>query len=147
MCRSQEMLSPFRQRGGAAIEDHLGVSGLLGFDPAHPISGIAEALDRVLALPAALRSSMSDGVVDLARRRWSWERYAQSLLLASRPGRLLTHTWLLNEIWGAGYTRETHYLRVYIRQLRRKLSDDPFDPRWIFNEPGIGYRWAAQSSK
>lgn len=59
-----------------------------------------------------------------------------------RPGKLLTHAWLLQKVWGPGYGQESHYLRVYVRQLRRKLHDDPGDPRFIVTEPGLGYRWA-----
>jgi two-component system, OmpR family, KDP operon response regulator KdpE len=65
--------------------------------------------------------------------------------MATRPGKLLTHTWLLNHVWGPGYEGEAHYLRVFVRQLRKKLKDDSTDPRWIATEPGIGYRWLAES--
>ncbi|MDP9222851.1 MAG: response regulator transcription factor, partial [Actinomycetota bacterium] len=64
-------------------------------------------------------------------------------VMATSPGKLLTHTWLLNHVWGPGYEAETHYLRVFVRQLRKKLDDDSTDPRWIGTEPGIGYRWLA----
>jgi two-component system KDP operon response regulator KdpE len=59
----------------------------------------------------------------------------------TNPGKLLTHRWLLQRTWGAGYATETHYLRVFIRQLRSKLGDDPARPRFIVTEPGLGYRW------
>jgi two-component system KDP operon response regulator KdpE len=59
----------------------------------------------------------------------------------TNPGKLLIHRWLLQRIWGAGYATETHYLRVFIRQLRSKLRDDPARPRFIVTEPGLGYRW------
>ncbi|MEA2507101.1 MAG: two-component system, OmpR family, operon response regulator KdpE [Actinomycetota bacterium] len=65
--------------------------------------------------------------------------------MATRPGKLLTHTWLLNHVWGPGYEGEAHYLRVFVRQLRKKLKDDSTDPRWIATEPGIGYRWLVES--
>ena len=61
--------------------------------------------------------------------------------LVTHPGRLLTHAYLLRRVWGPGYGSESHYLRVYIAQLRRKLGDDPGSPRFILTEPGIGYRW------
>jgi two-component system, OmpR family, KDP operon response regulator KdpE len=61
--------------------------------------------------------------------------------LVTHPGRLLTHEYLLRQVWGPGYGSESHYLRVYIAQLRRKLGDDPGSPRLILTEPGIGYRW------
>lgn len=60
---------------------------------------------------------------------------------ATHPGKLLTHAWLLQKAWGPRYADESHYLRVYIRQLRRKLNDDPARPRYIATESGLGYRW------
>lgn len=62
--------------------------------------------------------------------------------MATNPGRLLTHRWLLRKVWGVGYSDETHYLHVYVRQLRRKLGDDTGIPSLIITEPGMGYRWA-----
>jgi two-component system, OmpR family, KDP operon response regulator KdpE len=59
----------------------------------------------------------------------------------THPGKLLTHGWLLSRIWGPGYVTETHYVRVYVRALRRKLGDDPGQARFIVTEPGLGYRW------
>jgi len=64
--------------------------------------------------------------------------------MAANPGRLLTHRWLLQKVWGPGYGEESHYLRVFVRQLRRKLRDDPGRPRFIITEPGLGYRWRAE---
>jgi two-component system KDP operon response regulator KdpE len=64
--------------------------------------------------------------------------------MATRPGKLLTHAWLLQRVWGPGYSTESHYLRVFVRQLRKKLGDDPTRPRWIVTEPGLGYRWGAE---
>jgi two-component system, OmpR family, KDP operon response regulator KdpE len=63
--------------------------------------------------------------------------------MATNPGKLLTHGWLLQKVWGPGYARESHYVRVYVQQLRRKLDDDPSRPRFILTEPGLGYRWLA----
>ena len=64
-------------------------------------------------------------------------------LLVANPGKLLTHEYLLRQVWGPGYGRESNYLRVYVGQLRRKLADDAANPRLILTEPGIGYRWIA----
>jgi DNA-binding response OmpR family regulator len=61
--------------------------------------------------------------------------------LATQPGKLLTHEYLLRKVWGRGYGTESNYLRVYVGQLRRKLGDDAANPRLIVTEPGIGYRW------
>jgi two-component system KDP operon response regulator KdpE len=59
----------------------------------------------------------------------------------THPGKLLTHRWLLRRAWGPGYATEHQYLRVFIRQLRAKLADDPARPRFIVTEAGLGYRW------
>ncbi|WP_436277812.1 response regulator [Paracoccus methylarcula] len=63
-------------------------------------------------------------------------------LLASHAGRLVTHDMILRAIWGPAHVEDSQYLRVYIRHLRSKLGDDAANPRWIFTEPGIGYRLA-----
>lgn len=67
--------------------------------------------------------------------------------MATNPGKLLTHQWLLQQVWGKGYGTESHYLRLYVRQLRQKLGDTPSSPRWITTEPGLGYRWLAEPSR
>lgn len=59
----------------------------------------------------------------------------------SHPGKLLTHRYLLEKVWGPGYGSESHYVRIYVRQLRRKLGDDATSPIYISTEPGMGYRW------
>ena len=64
--------------------------------------------------------------------------------MAANPGKLLTHQWLLQQVWGRAYGSESHYLRLYVRQLRQKLGDTPSSPRWITTEPGLGYRWIAE---
>jgi two-component system, OmpR family, KDP operon response regulator KdpE len=61
--------------------------------------------------------------------------------LATNAGKLLTHSWLLRRVWGPAYDRESHYVRVYMQQLRQKLRDNPGRPRYIITEPGLGYRW------
>jgi two-component system KDP operon response regulator KdpE len=69
------------------------------------------------------------------------KEYALLEALATNPGKLLTHRWLLQRVWGPAYASESHYLRVFIQQLRRKLGDDARKHRWIVTEPGLGYRW------
>jgi two-component system KDP operon response regulator KdpE len=64
-------------------------------------------------------------------------------VLVRNPGKLLAHDYLLRQVWGQGYGSQSNYLRVYVRQLRRKLGDDAASPRLILTEPGIGYRWIA----
>jgi two-component system KDP operon response regulator KdpE len=60
---------------------------------------------------------------------------------ATHPGKLLTHGWLIRQVWGQGYADDSRGLRVFVRQLRRKLGDDATNPRWILTEAGLGYRW------
>jgi len=60
--------------------------------------------------------------------------------LARNPGRVVTQKALLLDVWGAAYEKDTHYLRIYIKQLRRKLEENSADPRHFLTEPGVGYR-------
>ncbi len=62
-------------------------------------------------------------------------------LFIQNSGKILTHTWLLKEIWGNDYQNETQYLRVFIKQLRQKIEEDSAKPRRIVTETGIGYRF------
>lgn len=101
------------------------------------------------AVPAALtlgplaidavehRASLSGEDLKLTRKEFDllW-------LLAGHAGRLVTQDMILKAIWGPAHAGDSQYLRVYIRQLRAKLGDDAADPRWIFTEPGVGYRLA-----
>jgi two-component system, OmpR family, KDP operon response regulator KdpE len=61
-------------------------------------------------------------------------------LFARHEGKLLTHRTILREVWGPAYQTESHYLHVYISQLRRKIEPDPARPRYLLTEPGAGYR-------
>ncbi len=60
--------------------------------------------------------------------------------LIQNAGKVVTHNQLLKAAWGPSYSKETQYLRVYMTQLRHKLESDPARPRFLINEPGIGYR-------
>jgi two-component system KDP operon response regulator KdpE len=60
--------------------------------------------------------------------------------LVKHAGKVLTHRQLLKEVWGPNAVEQTHYLRVYMTQLRHKLEQDPTQPRWLRTEPGVGYR-------
>ncbi|PZQ52920.1 MAG: DNA-binding response regulator [Phenylobacterium zucineum] len=60
--------------------------------------------------------------------------------LARHRGRIVSHEDLLHAVWGPGYSREFHYLRVFANQIRRKIEPDPVRPRHLINEPGLGYR-------
>ena len=124
-------------------------------------------LDELLArMRATLRRAQPPGApmpllrfgeleVDLARSDVSLRdervhltptEYALLEAMVTNPGKLLTHRWLLQKVWGVGYQRQTHYLHVYVRQLRKKLLDDSGIPRFILTEPGVGYRWAPEAT-
>jgi len=92
--------------------------------------------------------------IDLARREVSAGgqllhltpiEYRLLTLLAQNAGKVLTHRHLLDDVWGPGHTEQTHYLRVYMAQLRRKLEADPARPKLLLTEPGIGYRLRDQA--
>jgi two-component system, OmpR family, KDP operon response regulator KdpE len=117
--------------------------------------GIDELLAR---LRAALRrvADPSEPVVEIGDLRVDLEKravfvggqpvqltpheYGMLELLARNPGKLLTHRTILREVWGPGYGEESHYLHVYVSQLRRKIEADPTRPRFLITEPGAGYR-------
>ena len=62
-------------------------------------------------------------------------------LMIKHSGKVLTHRQLLTEVWGAAYSRQNQYLRVFMGQLRQKLETDPAQPKFLTTEPGIGYRF------
>jgi two-component system KDP operon response regulator KdpE len=64
-------------------------------------------------------------------------------VLIKHAGKVITHRQLLQEVWGAVYVNQNHYLRIYMGQLRHKLEADPARPRFFINEPGVGYRLKA----
>ncbi|HWR93885.1 MAG TPA: response regulator [Flavobacterium sp.] len=67
--------------------------------------------------------------------------YTLLALLIKNEGRVLTHQYLLKEVWGQTYSDQTQYLRVFIAQLRKKLENDPNRPKYILTESGVGYRF------
>ena len=66
--------------------------------------------------------------------------YSLLELFVRNPGKVLTHSYLLREIWGPTYAEETQYLRVFVGQLRKKIENDPAMPRLLVTEAGVGYR-------
>jgi len=120
---------------------------------------VGELLARVRALlrrslPLADGSqalvSFADVVVDLSRRHVT--RAGQSVhltpieydllaVLIASAGKVLTHRYLLKEVWGAAFIESNHYLRIYVGHLRQKLEADPAQPKHILTETGIGYRF------
>jgi DNA-binding response OmpR family regulator len=77
--------------------------------------------------------------VHLTKTEWS---LLETFVGAS--GKLLTHRWLLEHVWGEGYGDDVEVLRVFVSQLRGKIEEDPRRPRAIVTEAGIGYRWSAR---
>jgi two-component system, OmpR family, KDP operon response regulator KdpE len=125
-----------------------------------PFSG-----DELLArLRAALRRTTSsveptieigDLTVDLEKRAVTMAGKPVSLtpieydllrLLATNEGKLLTHPTILREIWGPAYREESNYVHVYVAHLRRKIEPDPARPRYLLNQPGVGYRLVSPAS-
>lgn len=94
-------------------------------------------------------------VVDLADRRVSMAGIELSLttteynllrLLVRHAGKVLTHRFLLREVWGPNAENQSHYLRVYVARLREKIETDPSRPALLLTEPGIGYRLIEKES-
>ena len=65
-------------------------------------------------------------------------------LLVKNEGKVLTHHYLLREIWGPGFINQSQYLRVFTAQLRKKIEDDPNRPSFILTEAGVGYRFVGE---
>jgi two-component system, OmpR family, KDP operon response regulator KdpE len=70
--------------------------------------------------------------------------YTLLALFAKNDGKVLTHQYLLREVWGPGYVSQSQYLRVFIAQLRKKIENDPNQPEFIKTESGVGYRFIAK---
>jgi len=70
--------------------------------------------------------------------------YKLLVTMLRQAGKVLTHRFLLREVWGPQDSQENHYLRVFVASLRRKLEDDPARPRYILTEQGVGYRFAGE---
>lgn len=86
----------------------------------------------------ARKVTLGDGEVKLSKLEFDLLK-----LLAEHAGKVMTHRQILSAVWGEAHRDDVEYLRVYVRQLRGKLRDDPADPRFIETEPGVGYRLAA----
>lgn len=124
--------------------------------------GVGELVARIrVALRHATRGQQGDepvfsvGVlkVDQAHRRVFVEEreihltpieYRLITTLVRHAGKVVTHDQLLKEVWGPPYVGQSHYVRVYMAQLRRKLEENAARPRYLLTEPGVGYRLAAE---
>lgn len=93
-----------------------------------------------------LQIDLSDRIVkkDGEQVKLTSTEYSLLTLFARHEGKVLTHQYLLREIWGAGYISQSQYLRVFIAQLRKKIEDDPNRPSFIITESGVGYRFVGK---
>lgn len=112
------------------------IRAALRHSASEPTSPVLEVGELVVDLRRSTVTRAGE-VVRLTPKEW-----ALLEVLARRPGELVTQAELLAEVWGPGYERETHYLRVYLATLRRKLEPEPAHPRHLLTEPGRGYRLA-----
>jgi len=96
---------------------------------------IVETPDFTIDL-ASKRVTTTAGEVRLTPTEWHFVE-----LLVRNRGKLVAQRQILHEVWGPEYHDETHYLRVFIAQVRRKLEPDPSKPRYFLTEPGMGYRF------
>jgi two-component system KDP operon response regulator KdpE len=120
--------------------------------------GVGELLARVRALlrrqgkasEGGAVVSFGDVRVDLSRRlvtrhskpvHLTQIEYRLLGLLIANPGKVLTHRYLLREVWGPAFVESNHYLRIYVGRLRQKLETDPTQPKHLQTETGVGYRF------
>ncbi|HPS83643.1 MAG TPA: response regulator [Bacteroidales bacterium] len=96
----------------------------------------------------------SDLTIDLANRmvkknneqiKLTATEYSLLTLLARNENKVLTHQYILKEIWGPTFTEQSQYLRVFVGQIRKKIETDPNHPKIILTEPSIGYRFVGES--
>ena len=120
------------------------------FDMGELLARLRAALRRSPGEPADAVVTTGHFTVDLAARQVTVDGTPVRLTptewglleaLVRHPGRLIAQRQLLQSVWGPAYVKETHYLRVYLAQLRRKLEPDPAHPRYLRTEPGMGYRF------
>jgi two-component system KDP operon response regulator KdpE len=106
--------------------------------PSVQIGGHIIDLTAKTVRPAASPDGRADPGDDIHLTPTEWHLLE---ILLRNPGKLISQRQLLTEVWGPTYTRETHYLRQYMAQLRHKLEQDPTHPRHLHTEPGMGYRF------
>ncbi|CAM5324460.1 DNA-binding response regulator OS=Rhodanobacter lindaniclasticus OX=75310 GN=B1991_04595 PE=4 SV=1 [Rhodanobacter lindaniclasticus] len=123
--------------------------------------GVEELMARIRAFLRTVGSGLEEGPVyddgtvsiDLVNREvtvqgqivtLSRKEFSLLSLLALQPGRLITQTQILRELWGPTHDEDAHYLRILVGKLRHKLGDDASAPRYIVTEPGVGLRFIAK---
>lgn len=119
--RSQELLA--RIRSGLRHVDHQTIQNILSF----------EELELDLIARIVRRNGQEIKLTST--------EYSLLILLAKYAGKVLTHQFILKEVWGPGYQMETQYLRVFVAQLRKKIEENPNQPRHLLTESRVGYRF------
>lgn len=116
------------------------------------VARIRVALRRAARPPAGEVLAFGRTSVDFEKRRASRDgsdvhltavEFKLLACLAGSLGLVVTHRQLLTQVWGPSHAKDTHYLRVYVKQLREKLGDDAVQPRYLVTETGVGYRLLA----
>lgn len=120
------------------------------FGTAELLARIRVALrDAIVAQAEETEMTIGDLHIDLMKRivtlrgeriKLSPKEFNLLKVLSMNAGKLLTHKYLMQQVWGEAYSDDNQYLRIYIAQLRQKLEKDPARDQFIINEPGIGYR-------
>jgi two-component system KDP operon response regulator KdpE len=114
------------------------------------IARVKSALRNALPQSNTLKIEFSEITIDLVARvvekkgqaiKLTATEYSLLSLLARNEGKVLTHQYLLRQIWGPHYHEQSQYLRVFIGQLRKKIEDDANRPKYIITESGVGYRF------
>ncbi len=115
------------------------------------LARIRSVLKQTISADNEINISCNEIEIDLVARlakknneilKLTTTEYTLLTLLAKNRGRVLTHHFLLKEIWGPSYINESQYLRVFVAQLRKKIETDPNKPMYIITESGVGYRFA-----
>lgn len=124
------------------------------FDTEEVLARVRNAIRRTVTTDGRAHLTIGNVTIDLERRRVTKagsdvhlrpKEYGMLAELARQPGKVLTHTHLLNLIWGPAHAHDLEYLRVAARGLRLKLEDNPASPNLIINEPAVGYRLREQA--
>ena len=108
----------------------------------HARSGTAPGEPVLVAGPLRLDLERREATVDGRAVRLTPIEWRLLALLARHAGKVLTHAQILREVWGPSAAAQTHYVRVFMAELRRKIEADPSRPRLLLTEPGVGYRLA-----
>ncbi len=119
--RSQELLA--RIRSGLRHADNQTIQNVLSF----------EELELDLIARVVRRNGLEIKLTST--------EYSLLILLAKYAGKVLTHQFILKEVWGPGYQMETQYLRVFVAQLRKKIEENPNQPKHLLTESRVGYRF------